>query len=331
MQCNPGLTKLIASAIGDGFLDDFEQLLEGLAAFADDAGFQERFAAVKRANKAKLANLIGSAGRAVDPDALFDVQVKRIHEYKRQLLNILETVALYDADPGASRADWVPRVKIFAGKAAPSYGRPSSDHQADQRRGKVVNNDPAVRDLLKVVFLPNYNVSAWPRDHPGGRPVRADLDRRHGGLGHRQHEVRAQRRADHRHARRRQCRNAEHVGAENIFIFGLTAEEVEESGARLSAAAVIEASPPRSRRRSTRSPRACSRPTIRNRYRAWSAASTITTGSWWPPISTPMPPPSGGRQLWRNDPADGARNGDPQHRAHGLVLVRPHDPAICRR
>src|SRR3990167_10356871 len=114
-QCNPRLTGLIREAIGDGFLDDAEQL-EALAAHADDAAFGERIDAVKRANKVDLAqHLTDITGIQLDPDAMFDVQVKRIHEYKRQLLNLLETVALYDQIRSHPERDWAPRVKIFGG------------------------------------------------------------------------------------------------------------------------------------------------------------------------------------------------------------------------
>ncbi len=121
MQCNPGLTGLIREAIGDDFLDDAEKLT-ALDRFADDAGFREKFAEVKRLNKVRLANTVAQRmGIRVDPSAMFDIQIKRIHEYKRQLLNLIETVALYDQIRSHPELDWVPRVKFFAGKAAPSY------------------------------------------------------------------------------------------------------------------------------------------------------------------------------------------------------------------
>ena len=104
-------------------------------------------------------------GIGVDPDALFDVQIKRIHEYKRQLLNILETVALYDAIRAHPERDWVPRVKIFAGKAAPSYQQAKLIIKLVNDVARVDQHRPAVRGLLKVVFLPNYNVSLAEVDH----------------------------------------------------------------------------------------------------------------------------------------------------------------------
>lgn len=159
MQCNPGLTKLVTERIGEGFLDDFEQIAQ-LDKHADDPGFQTQFKAVKRANKERLAQVIRDRlGIAVSPDALFDVQVKRIHEYKRQLLNIIEAVAHYSMIRSHPEIDWVPRVKVFAGKAAPGYWNAKLIIKLINDVARVVNNDPAVRGLLKVAFLPNYNVS----------------------------------------------------------------------------------------------------------------------------------------------------------------------------
>jgi starch phosphorylase len=159
MQCNPGLTDLIREAIGDDFLDDAEKL-KPLDAFATDPAFQQKFAAVKRANKMALSNLVASRmGVKLDPSSMFDIQIKRIHEYKRQLLNIIEAVALYDQIRSHPELDWVPRVKLFAGKAAPSYHNAKLIIKLINDVSRTINNDPSVRGLLKVVFVPNYNVS----------------------------------------------------------------------------------------------------------------------------------------------------------------------------
>ncbi|GHA16167.1 alpha-1,4 glucan phosphorylase [Devosia pacifica] len=159
MQCNPGLTSLLSETIGDAFLDDIRKL-EELGAYADDPSFQKRFAAVKLENKTRLAELIRERlGVRVSPEAMFDVQIKRIHEYKRQLLNIIQAVAAYDEIRAHPERDFVPRVKIFAGKAAPSYWNAKLVIKLINDVARVINNDPAVRGLLKVVFLPNYNVS----------------------------------------------------------------------------------------------------------------------------------------------------------------------------
>ena len=158
-QANPRLTALLVETLGDRILDD-PDALGALADHAGDRALHKRFAAQRRANKAALADLIlERTGIRVDPDALFDVQIKRIHEYKRQLLNILEAVALYNAIRAAPDADWVPRVKILAGKAAASYRQAKLIIKLANDVATVVNADPLVRDRLKVVFLPNYNVS----------------------------------------------------------------------------------------------------------------------------------------------------------------------------
>lgn len=158
-QCNPGLTGLIREAIGDEFLDDAEKL-KPLEKFATDPAFQQKFAAVKRANKVALSNLVASRmGVKLDPSAMFDIQIKRIHEYKRQLLNVIEAVALYDQIRSHPEMDWTPRVKLFAGKAAPSYHNAKLIIKLINDVARTINNDPAVRGLLKVVFVPNYNVS----------------------------------------------------------------------------------------------------------------------------------------------------------------------------
>src|SRR5690606_5360636 len=145
--------------IGPDFLDDIDKLHQ-LLPHAEDPGFQKQFAAVKLENKKRLAKLVKDRlNIKIDANALFDVQIKRIHEYKRQLLNIIHAVALYDEIRAHPEKEWVPRVKIFAGKAAPSYWNAKLIIKLINDVARVINNDPAVRGLLKVVFLPNYNVS----------------------------------------------------------------------------------------------------------------------------------------------------------------------------
>jgi len=165
-QCNPALVSVLKDAIGDGFIDDAEKLAE-LNALADDAGLGERIAEVKRSNKIALAGHIKQlTGVRLDPDALFDVQIKRIHEYKRQLLNLIETVALYDQIRSHPERDWVPRVKIFGGKAAPTYHNAKLIIKLANDIARRVNSDPSVGGLLKVVFVPNYNVTLAERIIP---------------------------------------------------------------------------------------------------------------------------------------------------------------------
>jgi starch phosphorylase len=158
-DANPGLTDILLDVVGGQLLDNAETLSK-LVPLADDAALHERLGAVRRANKQALSNLVAERlNIAIDPDALFDVQVKRIHEYKRQLLNIMQTVALYDSMRAQPTRDWVPRVKIFAGKAAASYRNAKLIIKLIHDVARVINADPIIRGRLKVVFLPDYNVS----------------------------------------------------------------------------------------------------------------------------------------------------------------------------
>lgn len=159
MLANPKLTDLLREACGDAVLDDPTKL-SGLESVVSDSAFQQKFRAVKHHNKIQLARLIGERmGIRVDPGALFDVQIKRMHEYKRQLLNILEAVALYQAIKDEPNRDWVPRVKIFAGKAAASYRYAKLVIKLICDVAEIVNNDPDVDGRLKIVFMADYNVS----------------------------------------------------------------------------------------------------------------------------------------------------------------------------
>ncbi len=225
-QANPGLTALIAEAIGSGFLDHANEL-EPLAAFADDAAFRDKCAAARRANKVALARIVAERlGVGIDPDAMFDVQIKRIHEYKRQLLNILETVALYNAIRAQPTRGWAPRVKIFAGKAAAGYQQAKLIIKLASDVARVVNNDPAVRGQLKVVFLPNYNVSLAEAIIPA-----ADLSEQistagmeASGTGNMKLALNGALTIGTLDGANIEIR--ERVGDDNIFIFGLEADEV---------------------------------------------------------------------------------------------------------
>ncbi len=231
MQCNPGLTSLLRETIGDDFLDDAEKLT-ALDRFADDAAFREKFAEVKRLNKVRLANTVAQRmGIRVDPSAMFDIQIKRIHEYKRQLLNLVETVALYDQIRSHPELDWVPRVKFFAGKAAPSYHNAKLIIKLANDIARVINNDPAVRGLLKVVFVPNYNVSLAEIMVPA-----ADLSEQistagmeASGPGNMKFALTAALTIGTLDGANVEMRD--HVGEENIVIFGMTADEVARARA----------------------------------------------------------------------------------------------------
>jgi len=225
-QCNPKLAALIDEAIGDRWRDDAAEL-QALDTIADDAGFQAKLAAVKRANKAALAtHLREGMGVRLDPDALFDVQIKRIHEYKRQLLNLVETVALYDQIRSHPERDWVPRVKLFAGKAASSYHNAKLIIKLAGDVARRVNADPAVGHLLKVAFVPNYNVSLAEKIIPA-----ADLSEQistagmeASGTGNMKFALNGALTIGTLDGANVEIRD--HVGAENIVIFGLTADEV---------------------------------------------------------------------------------------------------------
>lgn len=244
IQCNPGLTALTREAIGDRFMDDIDAI-KGLDPLADDAAFREKFAAVKRANKVRLANLVADRlGIKVDPSALFDIQVKRIHEYKRQLLNILEAIALYDQIRSHPERDWMPRVKFFGGKAAPSYHNAKLIIKLANDVARVINRDPAVHGLLKMVFVPNYNVSLAEIMMPA-----ADLSEQistagmeASGTGNMKFALNGALTIGTLDGANVEIK--ERVGDDNIFIFGLTTAEVaERRGNGYNPRSVIETSP----------------------------------------------------------------------------------------
>ena len=223
--CNPALSAVITQRLGsDAWVGDLD-LLAGLAKHADDPELQAQWAAAKRANKvAQVAYIKAQTGVTVSPDVMWDIQVKRIHEYKRQLLNILGIVYRYKqmkAMTPAQRAACVPRVCMVGGKAYATYLQAKRIVKLVNAVGAVVNNDPEIGDLLKVLFIPNYNgaspmhahccrlltrppVSERCREaHPSLRAVAAHQHRRHGGERHQQHEVLHERLLDYRHPGRR--------------------------------------------------------------------------------------------------------------------------------
>ena len=241
---NPGLTRLAVEAVGTGVLDDPE-LLRGLDAFAGDSEFVARYRAVRRGRKEALARIVTErTGIDIDPHALFDVQVKRIHEYKRQLLNVIETVALYQAIKAEPHKDWTPRVKIFGGKAAPSYVTAKLIIKLAGDVARAVNDDPEVAGRLKVVFLPNYSVSLAEAIIPA-----ADLSEQistagleASGTGNMKFALNGALTVGTLDGANIEIRD--HVGADNIFIFGLDAAGVAARKAQPDyARAAIQASP----------------------------------------------------------------------------------------
>ncbi|MGB7974711.1 MAG: glycogen/starch/alpha-glucan phosphorylase [Roseiarcus sp.] len=232
IECNPDLADIIRSTLGERALDDYHAL-KALAAYADDSSLQERVAQARHNRKAALARVISDQlNLRVDPEAMFDVQVKRIHEYKRQLLNLLETVARYNAIRANPTIDFAPRVKIFSGKAAASYTQAKLIIKLAIDIAKVVNSDPTVRGLLKVVFLPNYNVSLAEIIMPA-----ADLSEQistagmeASGTGNMKMALNGALTVGTLDGANVEMRDL--VGDDNIFIFGLTAAEVESARTR---------------------------------------------------------------------------------------------------
>jgi len=225
-KCNPALSDLITESIGEAWVGDLEKIAE-LKNFADDSAFLDDFARAKRRNKETLAQLIREQyGVTVSPDALFDVQIKRIHEYKRQLLNALQTVARYQAILADPDGDWVPLVKIISGKAAPSYTTAKIIIKLINDIAKVVNNDPVIGDRLKVVYVPNYNVTRAEEIIPS-----ADLSEQISTAGMEASGTGNMKLALNGALTIGTLDGAnieimQNVGEENIFIFGLTAEQV---------------------------------------------------------------------------------------------------------
>jgi glycogen phosphorylase len=243
-EANPRLTRLLIDAIGPEVLDD-ENALTSLRPLAADPAFQKRFAASRYVNKLALADLIRRELEIrVDPNALFDVHIKRIHEYKRQLLNILEVIALYNAIRARPMDDWTPRVKIFAGKAAASYHQAKLIIKLIHDVAKVINSDPTVRNILKIVFMPNYSVSLAeviiPASDVSEQISTAGMEA--SGTGNMKFALNGALTIGTLDGANIEI--ADRVGSDNIFIFGLTAEQVEARRRRgIDATDVIAASP----------------------------------------------------------------------------------------
>ena len=227
-MANRPLAGLITSAIGAGWEDDLDRLKE-LEPHVADAGFRADYDAAKRTNKVALAQWIArDLGVQVDPDALFDVQIKRIHEYKRQLLNILETVARWQAIRRNPTAPWVPRVKIFAGKAAPGYDVAKEIIHLINDVATVINADPLTGDLLKIVYPPNYNVSLAERVIPASDLSEqiSTAGKEASGTGNMKFMMNGAPTIGTLDGANVEI--LQEVGGDNFFLFGLTAAEVEK-------------------------------------------------------------------------------------------------------
>ena len=230
-QANPALTQLITSVIGDGFIKDLTQLVK-LTPLADDAEFRMAFRAVKQANKVRLANKIEQLkGIKLNTNSLFDVQIKRIHEYKRQLLNVLHVITLYNRIRKGDASNITPRTVIFGGKAAPGYWIAKLIIRLINDVASIVNEDPAVGDKLKVVYYPNYEVSAAEILFPG-----SDLSEQistagteASGTGNMKMALNGALTIGTLDGANVEIK--EEVGDDNIFIFGLTTPEVADAKA----------------------------------------------------------------------------------------------------
>jgi len=226
LAANPGLSRLIDSKIGSGWATHLDQLRK-LEKFADDKAFRRDFAAVKRANKEHLAAVIGQRlGVDISVDSLFDVQIKRIHEYKRQLLNVLHVVTRYSRIRANPTLEVVPRTVIIGGKAAPGYQVAKLIIKLINDVADVVNNDPIVGNKLKVVFVPNYNVSTAELVMPAAELSEqiSTAGTEASGTGNMKMSMNgALTIGTWDGANVEIC---EEVGEENMFLFGLTAQDV---------------------------------------------------------------------------------------------------------
>ena len=228
LACNPRLAGLITDSIGDGWIDDLEQL-ERLEPFIDDSAWLDRYSQVKADNKIELSNWMGQTfGMHVDPGMLFDVQIKRLHEYKRQHLNIIEAIAHWQEIRENPDAGWTPRLKLFAGKAAPGYYFAKDIIRLINDAAAVINNDPVTNKYLKIAFLPNYNVTLAEKLVPA-----ADLSeqistagKEASGTGNMKFALNGAPTVGTLDGANVEIRD--HVGAENFFLFGMTAEQVVE-------------------------------------------------------------------------------------------------------
>lgn len=238
--CNPELAKLITSTIGDGWITDLSHLAK-LKPYADDPAFRAQWRQIKQFNKQKLIDLKKQELQIdIDADAMFDVQVKRIHEYKRQVLNILHVIHLYDRIKRGDTQNWVARCVLIGGKAAPGYAMAKRIIKLINNVANVINNDVQVGKQLKLAFLPNYRASAMEKICPG-----TDLSeqistagKEASGTGNMKFMMNGALTIGTLDGANIEIRDE--VGAENFFLFGLTAAEVEATHAHYNPRRLIE-------------------------------------------------------------------------------------------
>lgn len=226
VSANPDLSELVIDTIGTGWIRDLDQL-QLLEPHVAKKAFRTRFDAAKRANKVRLSNWLADRGHApLDPDAMFDIQIKRIHEYKRQLMNILETIALWNDMHDNPNGDWTPRVKIFGGKAAPGYAMAKQIIALINDVARTVNSDPVTKDWLQIVYPENYNVSMAEMLIPA-----CDLSeqistsgKEASGTGNMKFALNGALTIGTLDGANVEIRD--HVGPDNFYLFGMTAAEI---------------------------------------------------------------------------------------------------------
>lgn len=237
--CNPDQSQLISDTIGDEWVTRLEHL-EKLKPYAEDAAFRKQWREVKQANKQRLADLVKKdCGVDFSTDAMFDVQVKRMHEYKRQLLNVLHVIHLYDRIKRGDTDNWTPRCVLIGGKAAPGYAMAKRIIKLVNNVAFMINNDPTVGDLLKLVFLPNYRVTAMEIIAPG-----TDLSeqistagKEASGTGNMKFMMNGAITIGTLDGANIEIR--EEVGDDHFFLFGLSAQEVVETRGYYDPGAII--------------------------------------------------------------------------------------------
>jgi starch phosphorylase len=229
LQANPKLASAISDAIGEQWITDLSELSR-LKPLADDRGFRDAFLTSKREAKARFANWLRTAsGQDVDPDTIFDCQIKRIHEYKRQLLNALRIVVVYNRLRANPSLEIVPRTFFFAGKAAPAYHLAKLIIKFINNLAATIDNDPAVHGRIKVLFLPEYNVSLAERLIPASDVSNqvSTAGYEASGTSNMKFMMNGALTVGTRDGATIEM--AEEAGEENFFLFGLTVEEVEKS------------------------------------------------------------------------------------------------------
>jgi starch phosphorylase len=241
LLANPDLAALLTEAVGEGWVTDLGKLRQ-IIPMAEDASFREAFRAAKRAAKARFVDWIKAReGVTLDPDSIFDTQIKRIHEYKRQLLNVLQIVVAYNRLRDNPALEIPRKTYLFAGKAAPAYRLAKLIIKLINDVGAVVNNDPDVRGRMRVEFLPNYSVTVAERLIPAGDVSEqiSTAGYEASGTSNMKFMMNGALTIGTRDGATIEI--TEEVGEQNVFLFGLTAEQV--AGSELFAASIGQIGP----------------------------------------------------------------------------------------